>query len=117
VQDGLGTDQANLRKLVDPSWSVLDLGCGSDPPLLRVMKPKMYYGVDGFKPSIDAVRQRCESQQLFHYEFDVQNLDSVQFDENRFDVVVCVDLIEHLNLASDDCQLSALNLKYFKNLY
>jgi predicted GTPase len=28
-----------------------------------------------------------------------------------------VDLIEHLNLASDDCQLSALNLKYYKNLY
>lgn len=115
VQDILGTDQAILRKLVDPSWSVLDLGCGSDPPLLRVMNPKMYYGVDVFKPSIDALRQRCVSRQQLHYEFDVRNLNSVYFAENRFDVVVCVDVIEHL---SKENGLKLIdNAKYWASKY
>ncbi len=82
---------------MDKRWSVLDLGCGSNPPLLRAMHPRMYYGVDAYKPSIDAVIHRCESHQLFHYKFEVGNLDSVHFAENEFDVVVCVDVIEHLS--------------------
>ncbi len=96
VQACLGTDQSNLGKLVEQTWSVLDLGCGSNPPILRVLHPKSYFGVDGFEPSVESVRQYCLSQNLEHYEFTVQSLESVQFEENQFDVVLLIDVIEHL---------------------
>ena len=96
VQCFLGTDRSNLRRLVDQNWSVLDLGCGSKPPVLLAIRPKAYFGIDVFKPSIDSARLYCISENLEHYQFEVRNLESAQFDENQFDIVILIDVIEHL---------------------
>ena len=100
VQWSLGTDRSNLRELVGKQWSVLDLGCGSRPPVLLALHPEAYFGIDGFKPSIDAVRQYCINENLEHYQFEVQNIELVHFNEDQFDIVILIDVIEHLSKES-----------------
>lgn len=73
--------------------SVLDVGCGSNSPLVKV--PKHFYsvGVDIHKPSIAASRKR-----KIHDDYrvgDVLDIGKI-FSPKSFDAVLALDLIEHL---------------------
>ena len=96
IQKLLHTDEANLAKIVDKSWSVLDLGCGSNPPVLRMMEPKRYLGVDAFEKSILDARKTVSMKGLKNCSFEVMELLSLNFADRQFDVVLCIDVIEHL---------------------
>ncbi len=74
--------------------SLLDVGCGGFSPLKDINKKiKKSVGVDGFKPSIDAAIQRKT-----HSENKVINVLELtkHFKDKSFDVIVALDLIEHL---------------------
>lgn len=73
--------------------SVLDVGCGSNSPLLRVRKNFYSVGVDVFKPSVEKSRKA-----KIHNEYKIGNvleLDKL-FKNKSFDAVIALDLIEHL---------------------
>lgn len=97
VQNLLHTDVANLKLKIDPNWRVLDVGCGSDPPLLRAVQPRAYVGVDAYGPSIDLLRARPEFGNVFDHTSHVAEIQSLEFPDRFFDAVVIVDVIEHLS--------------------
>lgn len=99
VQRLLHTDEANLKINIDPNWRVLDVGCGSDPPLLRVMQPRAYVGVDAYRPSIDLLRLRPGYEMVFDRASHIAEIQSLEFQDDSFDAVVIVDVIEHLSKA------------------
>ena len=73
--------------------SVLDLGCGSNSPLSKIKKNFFSVGVDIFEPSI-----KKSKKNKIHDEYkiaDVLEIDKF-FKRKSFDVVVALDLIEHL---------------------
>lgn len=83
-----------IEKEVANCNSLLDVGCGGFSPLKDINKTlKKSVGVDGFKPSIDKAIERKT-----HSENKVINVLELRkhFKDKSFDVIVALDLIEHL---------------------
>lgn len=86
---------------VNPTWwildrraeSILDVGCGQGLPmeLIRVRKKVYAVGLDGFEPYIDACREKG-----IHDEYVLGDVRKLPFDDRSFDVVLCLQVIEHL---------------------
>lgn len=70
--------------------SVLDLGCGPDS-WIQVADVKYSVGVELFEPYIVESKKKG-----IHDEYVHSDIRDVNFKENSFDAVVCVDVIEHL---------------------
>jgi 2-polyprenyl-3-methyl-5-hydroxy-6-metoxy-1,4-benzoquinol methylase len=96
IQSFLHTDEANLKKLINKNWTVLDLGCGDNPPLLRVMQPSSYLGIDAYEKSINEANQNAIAEGWSDCIFQVKDLLTLNFAEGQFDAVLCIDVIEHL---------------------
>jgi SAM-dependent methyltransferase len=75
--------------------SLLDVGCGSDSPVRAFSKkiPRVV-GVDNFQPSID--KSRAAGIHNEYRKMDVLLMDE-EFPPESFDVVLALDLIEHLD--------------------
>ena len=84
-----------LRKLLDrlePSSSVLDLGCGSgDPADIEVAKQYQITGVDISQTQIDLARQNVPAGRFLH-----DDAASVQFPAASFDAVISFYTLEHI---------------------
>jgi len=83
-----------IEKEIGDCESLLDVGCGGFSPLKDLNKKlKRSVGVDGFKPSIDKAIERKT-----HSENKVINVLELtkHFKDKSFDVIVALDLIEHL---------------------
>jgi cyclopropane fatty-acyl-phospholipid synthase-like methyltransferase len=81
-----------LEKQMKGCHSVLDIGCGSNSPIKYIKNRPYCVGVDGFKPSIS----RSKKQKIHnkYIQLDINKIDQV-FDENSYDCVIALDLIEH----------------------
>ena len=97
IQKLLRTDQWNLRNLVSDSWSVLDIGCGPNPPVLTYVNPANYVGIDAYQFSIDRLLVEPSFVRLKSKEAICSEIQSLDFDKNQFDAVLLVDVIEHLD--------------------
>jgi SAM-dependent methyltransferase len=73
--------------------SVLDLGCGETSPI-RFLSFKYKVGVDLHKPYLLLNKQRYA--RAFYDDYVLANLTKLSFAEGCFDVVVALDVIEHL---------------------
>jgi SAM-dependent methyltransferase len=71
--------------------SVLDVGCGQGGPILRIPKPPQLTGLDGFAPSLEALRAAGGYDHLVLGRLD----DDALFGPASFDAVVALDVIEH----------------------
>jgi 2-polyprenyl-3-methyl-5-hydroxy-6-metoxy-1,4-benzoquinol methylase len=89
-------DAYYLRRLVSDSDSVLDIGCGRRPQVLDLATPSKYLGVDVHEPSIQALRESDRFTLLPDSEARVMKIADLTIEENSFDVVLCLDVIEHL---------------------
>lgn len=80
----------HLRKM----GSVLDVGCGSNSPLTKIKKNFYSVGVDAYAPSIRESKNR-----RIHDTYKLGNVMAIDryFRPKSFDVVIALDLIEHLN--------------------
>lgn len=96
VQRLLKTDRANIRKVVNDGWAVLDIGCGPNPPLLEYVKPASYVGVDAYQGSIDKLLTNKNFTALRESKALCTTIETLQFEPKEFDAVLLVDLIEHL---------------------
>lgn len=82
---------------------VLDIGCGTGA-MMEDLKTVFsdVSGLDGSKDAIDFCHKRgIKSAQLFDFE------KKLQIQDNRFDVVTCLDVLEHVE--GDDAFLKELN--------
>ncbi len=73
---------------------ILDVGCGSGDitlELIKVMKVKEAIGIDLTEESIET----CKRKGIDARKVDVEK-DRLPFEDNYFDVVFCLEVIEHL---------------------
>lgn len=82
-----------LEKELSKMESVLDVGCGSNSPLAKIYKNFYSVGVDVFEPSI-----KKSKKEKIHDNYKLGDVLKISkyFKQKSFDVVIALDLIEHL---------------------
>lgn len=92
----IGRFYGNLREIVEPlrPESFLDAGCGEGETLER-LKPLLPRRISAFDLNSDSV----QFTKMRHPEADVQRLNifALPFQPDSFDVVVCLEVLEHLD--------------------
>jgi SAM-dependent methyltransferase len=86
--------ETELEKAIGDSKTVLDVGCGSNSPLVRIPKRFSSVGVDIFKPSIDESKKKKIHDRYIIT--DILKIDQF-FKPDSFDCVIASDVIEHLS--------------------
>jgi SAM-dependent methyltransferase len=81
----------HLIKEFDKDDTVLDLGCGKNSPLQH-LKVIFSVGVDSFYPYLEESRQK-----LIHNAYIYADIKSIEFMPKSFDVVIALDVLEHLD--------------------
>lgn len=78
--------------------SVLDAGCGEGETIerLRPLLPGDTVGVDRNPACIDYSHRRHPG-----FEFGVHDITSLPFEDDRFDLVICTEVLEHLDRPED----------------
>ena len=81
------------RMLDKESRSILDVGCGKGEPMRFINRNKLFHtvGVDIFEQYMEA----CKEQQI-HDEYLLCNICNLPFADKSFDIVLCMEVLEHL---------------------
>jgi hypothetical protein len=92
----------NLKKLIDETDAVLDLGCGNNSPLLNITC-NFVLGLDiyFYKSTVgsDAIGTRSKEVRYYKKKCDLRYLGS-SYDYKSFDVCCLIDVIEHFKKES-----------------
>ncbi|MBD3366175.1 methyltransferase domain-containing protein [candidate division WWE3 bacterium] len=80
-----------LKRELAEMNSVLDLGCGPNSPLQNCPGIQYSLGVDAFSPYLERSREKN-----IHNDYLLQNIKDLKFDENSFEAVLLLDVLEHL---------------------
>jgi len=82
------------RKINRSANSILDLGCGVGSPMLFINRDKQFYtvGIDGYSQSIE----QCKKDKT-HTVLLCTDIRKIPHKENTFDIVMCLQVLEHLN--------------------
>ena len=91
------------RKFIDPTKNVLDIGCGPDAALVKVLShklangiPKSYLGVDLNTLKDMPKRPWAEFKGDFNFPKQWKELKS----RGQFDVITCLEVVEHMRPAA-----------------
>lgn len=81
------------RSLDKRAESILDVGCGQGEPMKSINRHKRFYtvGVDIFEPYL----MQCRHQNT-HDDYVLCDVRRLPFKEKSFDLVLCLELLEHL---------------------
>ena len=80
-----------LKQELKDCESVLDLGCGPDSPLQYCSNVQHSVGVEAFQPYLEESKKK-----QIHSEYVSKNIGNLDFEENSFDAVIMLEVIEHL---------------------
>lgn len=81
-----------LEKELQGSDSVLDIGCGGKSPLSLLTVPYSV-GLEGYVPNVKKAKKNKTHKKIIHG--DIREIDKL-FNQNSFDTVIALDVIEHL---------------------
>lgn len=89
--------------------NILDLSCGRGDVLLACLKyqrpGQSYFGTDFSPKNVNTVNKKLAGQPGFKGAFELQHYPS-SFEENRFDLVILTEVIEHLDQQELDAMLN-----------
>lgn len=71
--------------------TALDIGCGPDSPIKHCKNLSYTVGVESFKRYIEISKKK-----KIHTKYINQNIFDLKFEENSFDAVLMIDIIEHM---------------------
>ena len=80
-----------LKKELKDCESVLDLGCGPDSPLQYCSNIRHSIGVEAFQPYFEKSKKKG-----IHSEYVSKKIRDLDFEDNSFDAVIMLEVIEHL---------------------
>ena len=80
-----------LKQELKDCESVLDLGCGPDSPLQYCSNVQHSVGVEAFQPYLEESKKK-----QIHSEYVSKKIGNLDFEENSFDAVIMLEVIEHL---------------------
>ena len=80
-----------LKQELKDCESVLDLGCGPDSPLQYCSNVQHSVGVEAFQPYLEESKKK-----QIHSEYVSKKIRDLDFEENSFDAVIMLEVIEHL---------------------
>lgn len=80
-----------LKRELRDCDSVLDLGCGPDSPIQYCSNVKYSVGVEAFEPYLKKAREKG-----IHNEYVFNKIENLDFEDNSFDAVILIEVLEHL---------------------
>jgi predicted TPR repeat methyltransferase len=83
-----------IEDAVGDAETILDVGCGDDSPIRLFRRRRQTVGVDVYAPAIE--RSRAVGIHDEYHEADVRTIGEL-FGKRSFDVVMAIDLLEHLD--------------------
>ena len=86
------TMQYCLKSELSNCTRVLDIGCGHSSPIKYCENIKYSVGVEPWKPYL----KRSQEQEI-HTEYQNKKIEALNFEENSFDAVVLIEVIEHMS--------------------
>jgi ubiquinone/menaquinone biosynthesis C-methylase UbiE len=109
-----------LRQIqTDGSTRILDIGCGrGDISLYLAKNAGEVTGIDYSKEAIDlanSVKKTFPPSVYGKVNFQVMNVKKLSFPDNYFDVVICIDVLEHLYREEAEKALSEIKRVLKKN--
>jgi len=100
-----------LLRFIDPKDDdvVLDVGCGSGENIILLSKVvKKIIGVDFSEGMVKRAVERIKEHKIQNAECFVRDVTDLQFEDNSFDKVVCVSVLQYLDDKSCEKALSEL---------
>jgi 2-polyprenyl-3-methyl-5-hydroxy-6-metoxy-1,4-benzoquinol methylase len=97
---GIKTTRSIIERYAKMSENVLDLGCGRNSLILELNLNVNYTGVEAFEPYIEQIKSKQLSginPNLKSVKLINDDILSIDFKENEFDLILIIDVIEHLN--------------------
>lgn len=85
-----------VQKEINPDDTVLDLGCGNYTTIEGLIC-KSYLGLDVWLPYLDVIK---ETQNVIQFNLETDHLE--RFPDKSYDIVICLDVLEHLDLKTAD---------------
>ena len=96
IRDSINWEIRNhIRDRIDKTATVLDVGCGNGNDAKRY-NPDLYRGIDISPPLINAARKYCPK-----HTFAVGDASNTSFEDDSFEYVFCVSVLEHLHSLKD----------------
>jgi len=81
-----------LQKELNDCQTVLDLGCGPSSPIQFCQHIKYSIGVEAFKPYLTVSKKK-----KIHNKYLNKKIENLNFEENSFDAVILIEVLEHLS--------------------
>jgi len=94
-----------VAKFIPENSKILDIGCG-DGSIRNLLREPNYYGIDGQKELIENLIKQKVKAKLVDF-----NKDSLSFEEERFDFILLLDILEHVANPQKLLDESKLRLK------
>jgi len=91
-----------IRKLIKKSGRILDIGCAYGFYLKYLENDYETYGIDISLHAVEKAKQICK-----HSKIAVMSAERLEFKNNFFDLILCLDILEHLinpRKCLDDCK-------------
>ena len=89
----------NLAESIPPNGTVLDVGCGNG--IISLQLGKEGYAVHGIDMSDKSIENAKQKNPFTNVTFSVMDAETMRASGQRYDAIVCSEVLEHLNQPSN----------------
>ena len=99
----------SLDEKIRKKYSILEVGCGSGGNIWMISKEGFNtFGIDGSEEAIKICKNHLKDKWGVSAELEVARFEDLPYDNNKFDAVVDIVSLQHLNLQESDSALKEI---------